>query len=428
MNCIPGTASRAALPALRRIPLAVLLVASSACSVTAAEARESEGPVYRLEYTVTPEPGKKGAKVEMKLEQDADLLREVDMSTRGDRLKDFSGDGEIRQDNGRVVWLPPREGGTLTWFASLDHRRAKNSYDAYIEDDWALFRGEDLIPPARTRTEDDALSDTTLEFDLPKRWSSATVYAGEKHKYQIVNPERRFDTPTGWMVLGRIGSRNERIEGVEVKVAGPIGQGVRRMDILALLHWTLPDLLRVIPEFPERLVIVSAGKPMWRGALSGPASLYVHADRPLLSENATSTFVHELVHVGLGISAKDGADWIVEGIAELYSLEILRRSGTISEERFRAAHLELAEWGREAETLCKKRSSGSVTARAVTLLAETDSEIRKVSRGRKSMDDVMRRLAEVDEKITVDGFRQVAEEVAGGPLATLEADKLPGCD
>ena len=71
---------------------------------------------------------------------------------------------------------------------------------------------------------------------------------------------------------------------------------------------------------------------MWRGALSAPQSLYVHAERPLLSGNATSTLLHEIVHIGLGLADERGADWIVEGLAEYYSLEVLRRSGTISEE------------------------------------------------------------------------------------------------
>ena len=43
-----------------------------------------------------------------------------------------------------------------------------------------------------------------------------------------------------------------------------------------------------------RLLIVSAGDPMWRGGLSGPSSMFLHSDRPLISENRTSTLLHEL--------------------------------------------------------------------------------------------------------------------------------------
>jgi hypothetical protein len=63
---------------------------------------------------------------------------------------------------------------------------------------------------------------------------------------------------------------------------------------------------------------------MWRGGLPGPASLYLHADRPLISGNSTSTLLHELVHVAQSYRAAKDEDWIVEGIAEYDTLERLR--------------------------------------------------------------------------------------------------------
>ena len=50
--------------------------------------------------------------------------------------------------------------------------------------------------------------------------------------------------------------------------------------------------------------------------MSGPGSLYVHADRPMISENGTSTMLHELVHVAMGVSGSAHDDWLVEGLAE----------------------------------------------------------------------------------------------------------------
>jgi predicted metalloprotease with PDZ domain len=166
---------------------------------------------------------------------------------------------------------------------------------------------------------------------------------------------------------------------------------------------------------------------MWRGALSAPDSIYVHADRPLLSENATSTILHETVHVGLHLAAATGADWIVEGLAEYYSLEMLRRSGTISDERYRDAHAELESWGREVRDLCTRRSSGSNTARAVSILSTMNGEIRKASRGKADIDDVLRALATYDRKITVTQFRKIAAEIAGRPVEALASKNLPGC-
>ncbi len=120
-------------------------------------------------------------------------------------------------------------------------------------------------------------------------------------------------------------------------MASPEGSGLRSNDVLAFTRWTLPSLVEVFPQFPARLLIVSGAPDMWRGGLSGAASIYLHADRPLISQNGTSSLLHEMVHVASGLHGTGGADWIVEGLAEYYSLELLRRSNTISEQRFDAA-------------------------------------------------------------------------------------------
>lgn len=411
--------------------LLALQLALPACSVPASDAEASERSaatrIYSIDYRVTPDPGARGAKVVMTVKQDDDYLRELDMPLRGGEISDLGGDGDVSLADDRIVWNPPAAGGSLRWFATIDHRRSSESYDAYIEDDWALFRAEDIIPSALTRTLQGAESRTRLSFDLPAEWSSVTPYFGRNDSYEIDNPERRFDTPTGWIVLGRIGVRNERIDNVRLKVAGPTGHSIRRMDMLALMRWTLPELRRILPEFPERLTFVSAGAPMWRGALSAPQSVYVHADRPLISENGTSTMLHETVHVALGLTAARGADWIVEGFAEYYSLEMLHRSGTISTERYRTAHAGLASWGRETRELCTLHSSGSNMARAVSLLADLNGEISKASRGKANLDDVLFELGSYDSRISVEQFREIVERVAGKPVSTLNAKNLPGC-
>ena len=137
------------------------------------------------------------------------------------------------------------------------------------------------------------------------------------------------------------------------------------MDILAFLAWNLPEAARLFPSFPSRLTVVSANEPMWRGGLSAPSSLFIQASLPLLSENGTSTLLHELMHIGIGNSAGHNADWIVEGMAEYYSLKLLYRSGTISKRRFEKSLAALEKWGREAADLCVGKASGAVDARFI---------------------------------------------------------------
>jgi hypothetical protein len=409
----------------RLLLLAALAAAVPGCGSSAAADADDDDRVYRLEYVVTLDPAADGARVELTLEQEDDYLRELDMTLLDGRIGDVEGDGEIALGDGRVNWLPPDEGGRLSWFVRLEHLRSDDGYDAYVARDWALFRGEDIIPSADTRTLKGSRSDTRLTFELPEGWSSVTPYFGNDDTFEIDDPERRFDTPEGWMVLGDLGVRYGTISGVRTKVAGPTGAGIRRLDILAFLRWTLPEVLRVLPDFPDRLTVVSAGNPMWRGALSGPRSLYIHADRPLISENGTSTLLHEVIHVGMGLSAERGADWIVEGFAEYYTLETLRRSGTLSKRRYEIAHRDLVEWGRETSDLCGKHSSGSRTARAVSILRELDAEIREETDGRSSLDAVLAELADLDEAVTVARFREIAAAAAGEPVEALE--NLPGC-
>jgi hypothetical protein len=417
---------------MNRVPICLFLASLAAgptgCGLPTADAGNGNDRVYQLHYRVTLDRDASGARVQLTLAQTDDFLRELNMSLTGGRIGDLEGDGDISTTDTRVTWLPPDEGGTLSWFARIDHLRDDETYDAYVADDWALFRAEDIIPSADTRTLKGAESETRLTFELPAGWSSVTPYFGNDDTFRIRNPERRFDTPTGWIVLGDLGVRNETISGIRTKVAGPAGHDVRRMDMLALLRWTLPELLRVLPDFPERLTVVSAGEPMWRGALSAPRSLYLHADRPLISENGTSTLLHEMVHIGMGLSAERGADWIVEGFAEFYALEMLRRSGTISEKRFRIARGDLGEWGRGTSNLCSRSSSGRKTARAVTVLTELDAEIRERTDGRSSLDTVLAELAASDGNITVARFRDIAAEVAGAPAAALDEENLPGCE
>jgi hypothetical protein len=431
MTCIPGTGIRgSAAHGAAFLLAAILLTSLSACGVPASDAEANENDsehIYRVTYRVTPDPAARGAHVEMSVSQRSSFLREMDMPLRDGQISNVGGDGEVSLRDGRVVWKLPESGGKLRWFATINSKRNGGTYDAYIERDWALFRGMDIIPSARTRVLAGSASRTTLAFDLPDGWSSVTPYFGRDDVYEVTNAGRNFVTPTGWIVLGNIGVRSDTIGHVLTKVAGPTGHSVRRVDMLALMRWNLPELLRLLPDYPDRLTFVSAAEPMWRGGLSAPGSFYIHADRPLISENATSTLLHEAVHVGMRLVGETGADWIVEGFAEYYSLEVLRRSGTISNERYRTAHTKLQSWGRRARQVCADRSSGSNTARAVGILAEVNAEIRKATREKKSLDDVLTALAAHKGKITVERFRDIVEEIAGQTIDALKPGRLPGC-
>lgn len=377
---------------------------------------------YHVDYKVKLQPQTHSAQVEIKLGKKAEYVRWIRLQIDPNYHTNFKGSGSVEQQENYVLWKPKPKGGTLSFNVQIDHRRKSGKYDALFTDDWAMFRGDDLVPPARVDMVDGTKARAKLYFDLPEGWSIATPYPRySSGAYKVDHPHRLFDRPTGWMVAGKIGVKREQIKGIKVSVAAPKGQSVRRMDILAFLNWNLPTLLEIFPNFPERILIVSAGNPMWRGALSGPNSLYMHAERPLISEDGTSPLIHEMVHVAMAARSGAKSDWLVEGLAEYYSLEIMRRSGTITPQRYEKAHEKLAERGKEVSSLAVDRSYGAITAKAVGVVRALDNEIREKTNKKASLDNVVKALAAQRGEITLSRVRQVAEQVAGVPLTTLNA-------
>ena len=375
-------------------------------------APSQERPAFTLFYTawIKPDPGI--ATVKLRISSHPDWVNWMRFYVDPERHENFLHSGELVREGDELLWTPPDDDAWIQYDVKIESRRSNGRYDGYITEDWALFRADDLVPPVRTDFRDGTQSRAKLEVHLPEGWSIATRYPRyTSGRYKVDDPDRLIDRPTGWLVMGRIGTRRETIGGTKVTVAAPVDQGVKRMDMIAFLRWTLPTMQSLFPDFPDRLLIVSADDPMWRGALSAPNSLYLHADRPMISGNGTSTLIHELAHVAMSARGGPKADWIVEGLAEYYSLEVLHRSGTLSTERYENAHEELAEWGKDVESLDVERSHGPITAKAVGRLRAIDAEIRERSRGRHSLDDVVRELATIDGDITVEGFEQLVDQM-----------------
>ncbi|MCB1701028.1 MAG: hypothetical protein H6985_04325 [Pseudomonadales bacterium] len=402
------------------IVLVLVLGASVARHGTAQEPAPPERPAYGVLYTAWIKAGDPTALVRVRLSRHPEWVRWMKFNADPERYSDFKGTGEIKVSGDSVLWYPPQEDAYLQFRVNLESRRSSGKFDGMVTSTWAIFRADDLVPPVRIDMEDGTQSKAKLQLNLPEGWSLATPFPRySSGRLRIDNPDRLFDRPTGWIIAGNIGTRVEKIGDTSVTIAAPIGQNMRRMDMLAFLRWNLPTLQSLFPQFPERLLVVGADDPMWRGALSAPDSLYVHSDRPLLSENATSTLLHEIVHVAMGAQSVPGSDWVVEGLAEYYSLETLHRSGTISDERFATAHEDLAAWGESSGPLDSERSSGAITARAVGVMRAIDAEIRKSSEGKRSLDDVARQLTSEGKPITAARFRELATAAAGAPLRSM---------
>ena len=377
-------------------------------------------PTYSVSYDARIVPTEKLAHLTIDLRDPDDLVRSLTFAIDPKRHMDFKGDGKIESEDARVRWSPPKHGGKLRYQFRIDDLRDERSYDARISDDWAIFRGDDLIPPARARTAKGAESRARLRLRVPDGWSVVAPYERSKDgTFTIDHAHRGFDRPVGWLAMGKLGVLRENIADTQVAIGAPKGQDFRRQDLLALLRWTLPTVRETFPSLPDRLVIVGAGDPMWRGGLSGPRSLYVHADRPAISEDGTSPLLHELVHTALRARAGPGGDWVVEGLAELYSLEILERSGTISARRRDRGLERLRKKAAKASALRADDVGGAETAKAALLLLELDVLLRTETKDEVGLDDVARDLAKRGEPVTTESLREVAESTSRLDLGTF---------
>ncbi len=407
------------MPALRLVAL-LTLTSLLTPGMAAAAAPRYYDVAYRAHFR--PDAGVVDMEIMLSGER---LPSRIVMHVDPRRHKKFTSTDPLQIEPSHITWQPQGHESRLRYQFVVDHERSDRRYDSRMTGDWAIFRAEKMVPRVSVTARKSLHSRATLEFELPKGWTVATPYGSVGDlRYTIDDPARRFDEPEGWMLVGEIGSRNEKIGDVRVVVAAPEGDSARRQDTLAFLKWTLPRLQEIFQQLPPRLLIVSAGDPMWRGGLSGPASMFLHSDRPLISENRTSTLLHELAHIALGIRGDEESDWIVEGLAELYSLETLRRSGSISEQRYKQALKHLAQWGKRSSTLFGSHSNGATTARAVLALRAVDAEIRSATNGKASIDDVARKLARERGTVSLVRLQKAAQEVAGRPLRSLEREQL----
>lgn len=408
---------------------ALILLALACTSLGSAQSNRSH---YQMLFEVELTAGQSTASATLTLTQRESLLRELRFRAPSAQFSEFSGDGDIQRDGDFIAWQPPGSGGKLHYKVAVNHERNASGFDALIADEWALFRGDDVFPPAHIRRVVGATGSSTLSLRVPKGWSSVTPFPTNPDGRSLVdNPDRMFDRPVGWIVAGRLGVRRDSISGIDISVAAPKDAGTQRISMLALLRWTLPYLTRELDDVPERLSIVSANNPMWRGGLSAPNSIFVHADRPLLSENGTSTLLHETVHMLMSFSTDSRHDWIDEGIAEYVTLEILRRSGTISGKRFTATMDSFRQRGNKAKSLSATNSRGQTTARAVVIFHAMDLEIQKLTDGGADIFTLVRRLMQEKKPVDLARLRELGIEItapvntADKNLKSLAPDQIP---
>ncbi|QZP35804.1 hypothetical protein [Pseudomonas sp. DR48] len=381
-----------------------------------------------LDYHVRLLPQSDQAEVRLTLAQGS-AVRSLDFDLGdGSLYSDFKADGQWKLTPGkqaRGVWHPAADKASLSYRVRISHGRKNGSFDTRMTPTWALMRGDDLVPPAKLDQQDGIELVSRLEFELPNGWKSVETAWPRvgKNKFRVDNVSRLFDRPTGWMLAGHLGSRRTRLGETEVTVASPRGQGMHRMDVLTLLTFVWPQVQAVYPRHPTKLLIVGANDPMWRGSLGAHESIYLNSRLPLVSESGTSAVVRELAQVFGRINDQQRSDWISEGFAEYYAIELVRRAGGMSDERYEGLQKKLARDGQKVTTLRGEQINPAQVSKAVLLLQELDREIRLKTRNKRSLDDVLRGAMHL-ESVDTKEFVQLAESVIGESSKVLDTELL----
>jgi len=380
-----------------------------------------------LDYHVRLLPQSGQAEVRLTL-ADGAAVRSLDFDLGKEAVySDFKADGAWQLQAGarRGLWQPGAGVSSLSYRVQLNHALKNAGYDSRITAQWALFRGDDLVPAARLDQQDGTELVARLVFELPGDWKSVETPWPRigKQRFRIDNPSRLFDRPTGWMLAGNLGSRRTRLGETEVTVAGPQGQGLRRMDTLTLLTFVWPQLQSVFPRNPPKLLLVGARDQLWRGTRAGYHSIYLNSNRPLVNENGSSPLLRELVRVFAQVNDQERSDWIGEGLAEYYGIELLRRAGGITEDRYQAVQARLARQGEKVTTLRGEQITDAGVARAVLLLQALDREIRLHTHNQRSLDDVTQGLMRLNSVSTAE-FIQLSENVLGRGSEVLNTKLL----
>ena len=378
-----------------------------------------------LDYHVKLLPQSDQAEVRVSLSHGAAVRSlNFDLGHAGD-YSDFKADGQWKITGSRGLWQPDADKASLTYRVRLSHARKPGTYEARMTPSWALFRGEDLVPTAHLDQQDGVELVSRLVFELPPGWKSVETAWPRigKHKFRIDNVSRLFDRPTGWMLAGTLGSRRVRLGDTEVTVASPKGQAMRRMDVLTLLTFVWPQVEAAFPRHPAKLLVVGASDPMRRGAFAARDSIYLNSRTPLVSESGSSPLLREVVQAIGRFNDHDTSDWISEGFGEFYAIELMRRAGGITDERYAAIQARLGKQGKDVTSLRGEHVSGATVARAVLVLQELDREIRVKTHNKRSLDDLAQAVMRADSVNTAQ-FVQLAESIMGEPSTVLDSKLL----
>jgi len=350
-----------------------------------------------------------------------DEIKDLELTFRGSAIHKLRASGTLDSATKPTRWVPGGPYAHLSYTVDLDHARGdKGGFDSHATADWFVTRARHLFPKITTNfvsTQNEARGRGRLILRLPAGWRSAAAHPWvEGHTYELRDDPNLLPRPRGWLTAGRIDLAREEIADIMVQIASIPGSRLPTADVFGMLNATLPRLKKMLRASPPKLLIVTAPDPMWRGGLSAESSFFLHGDRPLRTPDRTSPHLHELFHVLQPFRAGKDADWIIEGLAEYYSLELQRRAGILDATGFARGLRSFERHGKWGVDLTTQRDNAATNNSAPFVMYALDQRIQHATSGKQKLDDVVTRLA--SERGVVDSarFRQMVQTVSGKKL------------
>lgn len=350
-------------------------------------------------------------------------VEELRLDFRGRAIKKVRGSGSLAVTSEGARWQPGGPYGHLSYTVAIDHTRGgSGKFDSYSTRNWVLTRARQLFPKTTIRVAADAEATTKsrarLIFRLPSGWQSAAPFTRlAANTFELPEENKILARPRGWFALGEIEIAREEIADIMVEIAAVPGGALAAEKIFELLNPTLPVLKKLLHAAPASLLIARGPDPMWRGGISGSLSCFLHSDRPLRTPDQTSPYLHELFHVLQPNPAAADADWIMEGLAEYYSVELQRRAGLLDADQFARALRLFEQHGEWNVDLTTQRDSAATNNSAPLVMYALDQRIQHATAGRKRLDDVVSLLAQQGGSIDSERFRQTASRISGKKLS-----------
>ena len=401
---------------------AAIAVATALLLVLPPWAAAQGKPTFAVDYIVTiSAKNPKLARVRWEL-AGIDEIEELRLRFRGHPIKKLRASGRLDTDAEGARWIPGGPYGHLSYVVAIDQPRGQSGkFDSYAGSSWIVTRARQLFPKISMtftpRSTAGARSRSRLIFRLPPGWQSAAPFPRlDSHTYELRDDHSVLVRPRGWLACGDLHLAHEEIADIMVQIASAPGTTVAADRIFEFLNPTLPRLKKLLRAGTQPLLIVSAPDPMWHGGISGAHSFFIHGQRPLRTADKTSPYLHELFHVLQPYKAGTDADWIAEGLAEYYSLELQRRAGLIDAESFARALQSFERYGKWNVDLGTQRDNAATNNSAPLVMYALDQRIQHATSGRMKLDDVVSRLAKEAGVVDSARFRRTVTSVSGKKL------------